>query len=189
MLAVGLTGGIGSGKSVVSEMFRSLGAHIIDADILAREALEPGMPAYLETVCLFGRRILGSDGRVQRKALADIVFKDSAKRALLEAVVHPWIFQEEARLVREITEREPGAVVVFDAALLIETGAHRRMDKVVVVWCSPEKQVRRLVGKTGLTPDEALLRIGAQMPLDEKKRHATHVVDNDGSLEHTRLQV
>jgi dephospho-CoA kinase len=189
MVEVGLTGGIGSGKSVVSGMFREMGARIIDADVLAREALEPGTPAYSETVRLFGRRILGSDGRIQRKALADIIFRDPAKRAQLEALVHPRVFSEEARLVREITERQPDAVVLFDAALLIESGAHRRMDRVVVVWCRPETQLLRLMEKVGITREEALMRIAAQMPLDEKKRHATYVVDNDGSLERTREQV
>src|SRR5512143_2673589 len=120
MLKVGLTGGIGSGKSTVSGIFRGLGASIIDADVLAREVLEPGRPAYFETIHIFGKRVSGSDGRIDRKALADIVFGDPAKRKLLEGIVHPRVFEEEARLAAAIEAADPGAVVFFDAALLIE---------------------------------------------------------------------
>lgn len=185
---MGLTGGIASGKSVVSAMFKGLGAHIIDADELARESLEPGKPAYHEAVCIFGKRILGSDGRIDRKALAGIVFSDPHKRDLLEKIVHPKVFAEEARIYAELEEREPDAVVFFDAALLIESGAYRRMDRVVVVWCRPETQFNRLVEK-GLSPEAALVRIGAQMPIEEKKKYASHIIYNDGSLAETEAQV
>ncbi len=189
MLKVGLTGGIGSGKSTVCGMFRGLGASIIDADVLAREVLEPGRPAYFETIHIFGKRVAGSDGRIDRKALADIVFRDPAKRKLLEGIVHPRVFEEEARLAAATEAADPAAVVFFDAALLIETGAHSRMDRVVLVWCRPETQLDRLVKKCGLSSEDALLRINAQMPLDEKKRYATHIIDNDGSVEETERQV
>src|SRR5512141_760633 len=122
MLKVGLTGGIGSGKSTVSGILRELGARIIDADVLAREALEPGRPAYIETIHIFGKRVAGSDGRIDRKALAGIVFSDPDKRKLLEGIVHPRVFEEEARIVAGIEAAEPGALVFFDAALLIEAG-------------------------------------------------------------------
>jgi len=189
MLKVGLTGGIGSGKSTVSGILRGLGARIIDADVLAREVLEPGKQAFTETICLFGKRILGSDGRIDRKALANIVFKDQEKRKLLEGIVHPRVFEEEARIVAGIEATEPDAVIFFDAALLIEAGVHSRMDKVVLVWCSPVTQLERLVKRCGLSDADALLRLNAQMPLEEKKRYATHLIDNDGSLEGTERQV
>jgi len=189
MLKVGLTGGIGSGKSTVSALFREQGAYIIDADTLAREALEPGRPAYHEAICVFGKRILGSDGRIERKALADIVFSDPEKRALLEGIIHPRVFEGESARYAEIGRDSPGSVVLFDAALLIETGAHSRMDKVVVVWCRPQTQLKRLVENSGLSQGEALVRIAAQMPLDEKKKYATHVIDNDEGLEKTARQV
>jgi dephospho-CoA kinase len=188
MLKAGLTGGIASGKSVVSRMFMEQGAHIIDADALAREALEPGRPAYHETVCIFGKRILGSDGRIDRKALADIVFSDPRKRELLEKAVHPKVFAEEARIYAELEEKDPRSVVIFDAALLIESGAYRRMDRLVVVWCSPETQLRRLLEK-GMSREAALLRIAAQMPIDEKKKYATHIIYNDATLAETEAQV
>jgi len=189
MLKVGLTGGIASGKSVVCAMFRDLGAHIIDADVLAREAIEPGRPAYVETVRTFGKRILGPDGHIDRKALADIIFADTGKRRLLEHIVHPRVFEEEAKIAASLELSDPGAVVVFDAALLIESGAHERMDRVVVVWCRPETQLDRLIDKSGLTEKEALQRIEAQLPIDEKRAFADYVVDNDGSMEDTRRQV
>ncbi len=189
MLMVGLTGGIATGKSMVSSMLRELGARIIDADVLAREALEPGLPAYNETVHIFGKRILSSDGRIDRKALGDMVFRDPRKRAGLEAIVHPRVFEEENRLAGEIERAGQDKMVFFDAALLIETGAHKRMDRLVVVWCSPETQLRRLVFKSGLTAEEAGLRVDAQMPIDEKRKYATHVIDNEGGPDETRAQV
>jgi len=189
MLRVGLTGGIGSGKSTVSGILRGLGARIIDADVLAREVLEPGKQAFIETICLFGKRVLGSDGRIDRKALANIVFADPDKRKLLEGIVHPKVFEEEARIAASIEEAEPGAVVFFDAALLIEAGAHSRMDRVVLVWCRPETQLERLVKRCGMSRADALLRLNAQMPLEEKKRYATHIIDNDGGLDETVRQV
>ncbi len=189
MLMVGLTGGIGSGKSSVSAMFKALGARIIDADALAREALEPGMPAYAETVRMFGRRILGSDGRVDRKALGGIVFGDADKRRALEAVVHPRVLAEQSRIAAEAAASRPRSIVFFDAALLIESGTHERMDRVVVVWCRPETQLRRLVEDCGMSEDDALLRINAQMPIDEKRKYADYIVDNDGGLDEAAAQV
>jgi len=189
MLKVGLTGGVACGKSTVSAMFRELGARIIDADVLAREALEPGRPAYKDTVCIFGKRILGSDGRIDRKALAGIVFGDPAKRSMLEAVVHPRVFEEEERIYDEMAVSDPHRLIIFDAALICETGADKRLDRLVVVWCRPETQLKRLIGKSGMSKEDAILRLQAQMPIDEKRKHATHVVDNDGGMEDTRAQV
>ena len=189
MLKVGLTGSIGSGKSAVSKMFRELGAHVVDADVLAHEALEPGMPEYQKTLNIFGKRILGSEGRIDRKALAGLVFADREKRRLLEGIIHPRVFAGFDRIAEELARTEPGSVVFFDAALLIETGAHQRMDKVVVVWCSPETQMKRLTENCGLTNEEAFARISSQMPLDVKKGYADYVVDNDGTLEETYPQV
>jgi dephospho-CoA kinase len=189
MLKVGLTGGIGSGKSTVSAMLRELGAHVVDADVLAHEALEPRTPGYKKAVCIFGKRIVGSDGRIDRRALAEVVFDDPEKRHMLERIVHPSVFAGFDRVVDEIKEKDPDAVVFFDAALLVETGAHEKLDRLVVVWCRPETQMKRLVEKCGLTRREAELRIASQMPMDEKKSHADYVVDNDGDLMETRAQV
>jgi len=189
MLKVGLTGGIGCGKSSVSAILRELGARVIDADVLAREALGPDRPAYHEVVHAFGKRVLGSDGRIDRRALADVVFRDEQKRHLLESIVHPRVLEEEARIASEMAEGEPHSVVVFDAALLIEAGAHTRMNRVIVVSCTEETQIRRLVEGGGITEEEARLRVGAQMPTVQKIRYADYVVDNEGSMEETRRQV
>jgi dephospho-CoA kinase len=189
MVKVGLTGGIGSGKSTVSGMFRELGARIIDADQLAREAVEPGQPAYREVVGIFGPGVVQPGGGIDRKAVADIIFRDPERRRRLEAAVHPRIFEEEERLTREISREDQQAVVLFDAALLIESGAHLRMDKVVLVWCRPETQLGRLMARDGISAAEARARICSQMPINDKKAHATHIIDNEGSFESTRLQV
>lgn len=189
MIEVGLTGGIASGKSVVSCMLAGLGARVVDADVLARQALEPGRPAFAETVLRFGEGILSPDGTVDRARLAELVFSDPDKRLLLESIVHPAVFELEAELVRRVAEEEPGSVVVFDAALLIESGAHSRMDKVVVVWCRPGTQLERLMRRNGMTAEEALRRVDAQMPLEEKLGYADYVIDNDGSIEDTLRQV
>ncbi|MGC2424007.1 MAG: dephospho-CoA kinase [Nitrospirota bacterium] len=183
MKKIGLTGGIASGKSTISHVLMEMGARIIDADALAREALAQGTAAYSETVRLFGKRILSSSGHIDRKALGDIVFKDPEKRAALEGIVHPEVFRREAEITEGISRNEPGAVIVFDAALLIESGAYRRMDGVIVVWCSRQTQMDRLVKNCHLSPGEARLRIESQMPLDEKKRYASWVIDNDGELQ------
>ncbi len=182
MKKIGLTGGIASGKSTISRIFGEMGAKIIDADLLAREALMPGTEAYLATVKLFGRRILSSDGHIDRKALGNIVFRDRDKRSVLEGVVHPEIFRREAEAVSGIMANEPDALVIFDAALLIESGAWRRMDGLIVVWCRKETQVERLVKNCRLTQEEAVLRVEAQMPLDEKKKYASWIIDNDGDV-------
>lgn len=189
MIEVGLTGGIASGKSVVSGMLAGLGAHVVDADVLARQALEPGRDAFAEVVRRFGEGILSPDGTVDRARLADAVFSDPDKRLLLESIVHPAVFELESGIVKRAAEEEPGSVVVFDAALLIESGAHSRMDKMVVVWCSPRTQLERLMRRTGMTAYDAQLRVDAQMPLEEKLGYADYVIDNDGSLEDTLRQV
>lgn len=189
MVEFGLTGGIGCGKSTVSAMFRELGAHVIDADALAREALAPGTPACLEVARIFGEGVVLPDGSIDRRAVADIVFRDARKRATLEAVVHPRVFEAEKTLAGEIAAKDPRAVIIFDAALLIESGAHTRMDGVVLVACSPETQTARLVSRLGMTPEDADRRIRAQMPLEEKRGYATYVVENDGDIEDTRARV
>ncbi len=131
---------------------------------------------------LFGKRILSSDGHIDRKALGDIVFKDPEKRAALEGIVHPEVFRREAEITDGISRKEPDAIIVFDAALLIESGAYRRMDGVILVWCRVQTQIDRLLKNCHLSPEEALQRIESQMPLDEKKRYASWVIDNDGEL-------
>jgi dephospho-CoA kinase len=176
MIRVGLTGGIACGKSTVSDMFRSLGAYVIDADQLAREALRPGSPGARAVARVFGRA-LAPGGVVDRAKLAALVFGHPRRRKQLEAIVHPRVFAAQRALTREIAARDPGAVVIFDAALLIETGAHRTMDAVVVVSADQRTQLARLAARDGLSRRAALARIRSQRPLADKRRLADYVID------------
>ena len=177
MLRVGLTGGIATGKSTVSRMFVECGAHLIDADLLAREAVAPGQPALREIVASFGPGMLAADGALNRDRLAGIVFKDSTQRARLEAIIHPYVFAEEERRCLQIREKDPHAVVLFDAALLIETGAYKNKDRVIVVTADEQTQLARLMARDSLTEPEARARIAAQMPLSDKIKMAHYVVE------------
>ncbi len=189
MLAVGLTGGIATGKSTVSRLFVECGVHLIDADVLARDAVAPGTPACREIAAAFGQAMLRPDGSVDRERLGVVVFGDRAQRARLEAIIHPYVFAEEERLFRTITAADPRAVVLFDAALLIETGAHTRKDRVIVVTADEPTQLRRLMDRNTLTEEEARARIRSQMPLAEKVAVADYVIDGTLPMEQLRAEV
>jgi dephospho-CoA kinase len=184
---LGLTGGIGSGKSMVALMFAQLGAAVIDADQLAREVVEPGEPALQEIAATFGRGVLLPDGRLNRGKLAGIIFADAAARARLNAITHPRI-RERIDAAVEARRSGPGLLIV-DIPLLYENDRAGSVEKVIVVWVDPETQLRRLNERDGLTVAAAQQRIAAQMPLDAKRARADHVIDNSGSRETTRHQV
>jgi dephospho-CoA kinase len=185
---VGLTGGIGSGKSTVAAMFRELGAGVVDADALAREVVEPGEPALADIVRRFGPGVLTPEGRLDRPKLAAIVFGDSAARAALNAITHPRIALLAAKRSQALAEAGT-PVVLYEAALLIENGLHHALEGVVLVVVPPEMQVLRLVTRDGFTPEEARARLAAQLPLEEKLKVATYLIDNSGTLAETRAQV
>ena len=189
MLVIGLTGGIASGKDTVAGILRELGARVIDADVISRELVEPGKPAWHAIVGAFGRDILDEKEEIDRRKLADIVFRDSEKRALLNAIMHPKVIEEEWRRIGRIEWDEPDALVVVNAALLIETGNYRDVDVVVVVAAEEEKMIRRMMERDGLTREEAVLRLKAQLPIGEKVKFADYVIDNNGSLEELREKV
>ena len=188
-LLVGLTGGIASGKSLVSALFQELGAHVIDADRLAREVVEPGQPAYQEIVEAFGREILQSDGRLDRKKLGGQVFADPEKRRRLEAITHPRIQVLRQARLQALAEQGFDGIVIQDAALLIEVGAADTVDRVVVVYVDEATQIERLTARDDLSEAEARQRIQSQMPLEAKARLAHYVVDNRRSPGETRQQV
>ena len=184
-LLVGLTGGVGTGKSMVSRMFRELGCLIIDADLLAREVVEPGEPAYDKIVAEFGKQILEADGRIDRKKLGALVFADPAKRKRLEEFTHPEIRQRQAGILAELMTEAFEGIVIFDAALLVEAGGAKNMDRLVVVYASEPVQLRRLALRDDISPAEASEKIRSQMPLSLKVKQAHYVVDNSGTREET----
>jgi dephospho-CoA kinase len=187
MRVLGLTGGIGSGKSVVAQMFARLGAAVIDADQLAREVVEPGQPALAEIATTFGPDVLLPDGHLDRPKLAAIIFADPAARAKLDAITHPRI---QVRMDEEIKARRAGpGILIVDIPLLYENDRTHSVERVIVVWVDPQTQLRRIRQRDGLSADAARQRIAAQMPLEAKRARADHVIDNSGNREDTRRQV
>ncbi|MDQ3266298.1 MAG: dephospho-CoA kinase [Myxococcota bacterium] len=187
MRLIGLTGGIASGKSTVSAMFHSLGAPILDADLIAREVVEPGTPALLEIARRFPFAI-DAAGRLDRKALGEAVFSRPEERAALNAIVHPRIREAFAEKTRALAQG--GArLVIYDAALLFENGLDQAMDEVIVVYVPREVQLQRLMARDGLTLEQAEARLASQLSLEEKAKKAGRVVDNSEAREATWAQV
>jgi len=184
MLRVGLTGGIASGKSSVLERLAAAGFVSLDLDRVAHDVMAPGGAAHAAVLAAFGPAVRAADGSIDRKRLGPIVFGNPGARERLNAIVHPCVRDEEARRLAAIPERA-GSVSVSDAALLVESGAHLRYDRLVVVWCSPEEQLRRLRNRDGLSEAAARERIAAQMPPEEKRRFAHFEIDTEGGFEET----
>ena len=189
MIIVGLTGGVACGKSSVARLFQDCGAILIDADVLARTVVERGKPALKDIARVFGKKSLLPDGTLNRPALAKMVFGSPAKLKKLNAIVHPRVAREQARMTREIANQEPRAVVIYDAPVLIEAGAHKRMDKIVVVSADEQTQIKRLHNRSHLSKTEALRRIKSQMPLERKIKMADYVIDGTLSFEQTKHEV
>ncbi|MCO5997407.1 dephospho-CoA kinase [Actinoallomurus rhizosphaericola] len=186
MLSVGLTGGIGSGKSEVSRRLAEHGAVIVDADAVAREVVEPGTPGLAEVVAEFGDGVLRPDGSLDRERLGSIVFADEERRARLNAIVHPRVGER----MRELVDQAPGdAIVVYDVPLIAENGLAGMYDLVVVVDTPVEEQVRRLTGRRGMTEADARARIAAQATRERRLEIADRVIDNSGTLERLAEQV
>ncbi len=185
MLRIGLTGGIGSGKSTVSALLAQRGAVVVDADRIAREVLEPGTPGLAQVVDAFGEAVLATDGSLDRQALAAIVFADPDARAELDGIVHPLVRARTAELVAAVPE---GSVVVNDVPLLVETGQQGSYDLVLVVAADSETRVSRLVHR-GLTAEDARARIAAQASDEQRRAVADVVLDNSGTREQLAEQV
>lgn len=188
MVVIGLTGGIASGKSTVSQYLRELGAPVIDADAIVHELQQPGTPVTAAIAREFGPGVIRPDGSLDRAALGAIIFADASRRKALEAIVHPAVRERMwSEVERYRAEGRPA--VILDVPLLIESKIHRTVDRVWVVYIDRELQMERLIDRDGLTPEQAGQRISAQMSLDEKRQYADLIIDNRGTREQTRSQV
>jgi len=186
---IGLTGGSGSGKSTVARRFAELGASVYSADTIARQALEPGEECYRKVVDVFGETILAKDGRIDRKVLAETVFSDEQKRKLLNEIVHPFVIDQLFLRAEVDLSNRSDLIVIFDIPLLFESGLDARMDRTITVACDEEERVRRIVQRDRVSAKQALARIHAQMPEEEKRLRADYVLDNNGSIEELLRQV
>ena len=191
-----MTGGIASGKSAVGEMFVKLGAHLIEADAIAHWLMEPGRPVHGEVVRRFGAGILNPDGTISRPKLAEAAFGSAGAEPRvkeLNAIVHPAVIEQENEWMEEIGARDPKAIAMVEAALILEAGTADRFDYLIVVTCHPEQRIERLARRLGITTNaaraEVTRRMAAQMPDEEKIKAADFVIDNSGPLESTELQV
>jgi dephospho-CoA kinase len=188
-LLLGVTGGIASGKSAVSDMLSKLGSPLIDFDLLAREVVEPGTRGYTDIVDYFGKQVLQENGELDRKKLSGIVFSDIEKRKKLESFTHPYIYEAFFKEIKQITEKQPDAVIQVSVPLLIELNLQFLFDKLLVVYVTPQTQAKRLAARDGISRSEAENIMKSQLPIDEKASYADFVIDNEGSLEETRKQV
>ena len=201
MLKVGLTGGIAAGKSAVGEMFVTLGARLVQADRIAHSLMQPGEAVYNEVVRHFGREILNPDGSVNRSKLAEVAFGPAtapeSKRASrieeLNRIVHPVVIRSQEEWMQEMGRQDPPAIAIVEAALLLEAGAGKRFDRLIVVTCSEEQRVTRFAARQKIDLEaarkEVIRRMAAQLSDEEKIKAADFVIDNSGSLEKTREQV
>jgi dephospho-CoA kinase len=200
VLKVGLTGGIASGKSTVGQMFVGLGAHLIQADEIAHQLMEPGQAVYAEVVRHFGKEILHADGKVNRRGLAEAAFgapdgkgeKRPSRIQELNRIVHPEVIRRQERWMEEVGKRDQHAIAIVEAALLLEAGAQKSFDQLVVVTCRPEQRIERWARRLHVDQEtahcEVERRMAAQFPDDEKIKSADFVIDNSGSLEETKHQ-
>ena len=201
MLKVGLTGGIASGKSVVGEMFVALGAHLVQADRLAHELMDPGEPVYNQVVRHFGREILNPDGSINRPKLAELAFgapdlpqdQRGSRVAELNRIVHPAVIRSQEEWMRAIGDQDRNAVAMVEAALILEAGMGKRFDRLIVVTCAPEQRAARFAARQKMDLEsankEVQRRMAAQLSDEEKVKAADYVIDNSGSLAATRGQV
>jgi len=201
LLKVGLTGGIASGKSAVGAMFVQLGAQLIQSDAVAHALMQPGGVVYAEVVRSFGREILNPDGSINRSRLAEAAFGTSSRTSggapqrvkELNAIVHPAVIEHEDKWMEEISRRDPKAIAIVEAALILEAGAAGRFDRLIVVTCRPEQRIQRFAHRLGISEDaaraEVTRRMAAQIPDEEKIKAADFVIDNSGSMDATEEQV
>ncbi len=188
-MRIGLTGSIACGKSTVSNMFKELGAYIIDSDEIAHDALKKTEKPYKQVLEIFGDSILDEQGNIDRKKLGKIVLNDKSKLAILESIIHPYINEKRQEIENAILKENKNAIIVYDVPLLFEKQLEKNFDKVIVVYANKNVQIERLMKRQNLTYDEALKLINLQMDVEEKKKRADFVIDNSYSLEETKKQV
>lgn len=186
MKIIGLTGGIASGKSTVSSVFREMGAIILDADQIARQVVLPQQPAWEDIVVLFGPQVLNQDQSLNREKMAEIVFNNHNCLNELNRITHPRIMQYYKDTLRKISMEKPEAIVILEVPLLYETNMDKLCQQVIVVWVDRETQIKRLMEREKLSCEDAIKRVDSQMPLDEKARRADFVIDNRGSMVETK---
>jgi dephospho-CoA kinase len=197
LLKVGLTGGIASGKSIVAGMFAALGVHVVEADRIAHQLLQPNEPVYAEVVRHFGTGILNRDGTVNRSRLAELAFASGTNEASrikeLNQIIHPAVIEKQEQWMDAIGCRDPNAIAMVEAALIVEAGAAKRFDDLIVVTCRPEQRIQRWAQKQNTDNETARLevtrRMAAQLPDQDKIKLADFVVDNSGPLSQTQKQV
>ena len=196
MLKLGLTGGIAAGKSAVGEMLVGLGAHLIQADAISHQLMQPGEPVYQEVVRAFGPAILNPDGTVNRPRLAEAAFGSAGKPSRIQElnkIVHPAVVKKQDEWMQTIGQRDPKAIAIVEAALILEAGAAKQFDRLLVVTCRPEQRAERWAARTNVDLEtarrEVTRRMAAQLPDEEKIKAADYVIDNSGSLDETRRSV
>jgi dephospho-CoA kinase len=189
MLRVGLTGGLASGKSFVGHALADLGCYLIEADKLGHEVMMPGAEAYEAIVREFGPSILDAEGGISRRKLSGIVWQNPELLEKLNSLVHPPVQEREEVRMAEIARADPRAIVVVEAAILVETGRYKSFDRLIVVTCAPEYQMERALERGSYNREEILARLSRQLPLEEKLRVADYVIDTSGSKETTLEQV
>lgn len=188
MSRIGLTGSIAVGKSFVGDIFRELGAFVLDADLTAREVVRSGTQGLEAIVENFGAEVLQPNGELNRITLGAIIFSDERKRQLLNSIVHPLVIEKQNDWLRTREGENPNAICIIDAALMIESGGFKRFDKIIVVWCEAAIQLQRLMLRNNLSREEALNRIDSQMPQKEKKRYADFLIDTTEGFESAKKQ-
>ena len=188
MLKVGLTGSIAVGKSFVCSIFRELGCDVLDADQSARDVVLPGTAGLKKITDHFGNDILKENGELDRAKLGAIVFADRESREMLNSIVHPLVFEAQDCWFTDREAKNPDGIAIVDAALMIESGGYKRFTKLIVVWCEPAIQLKRLMARDAISEAEARRRIDAQMPQDEKKKYADFLIDTSNGYEDTRRQ-
>ena len=189
MIIIGLTGGIGSGKSSVAAMFKDEGAHVIDFDYLARVVVEPDTPAWRDIVDYFGQEILFPDRTLNRSKLAEIVFSDALSRKALEGFTHPRIFEKRDILLKDIKAKDSQAIVIVDVPLLFELSLNKNFDTIILVYVSRDIQIERTIKRDDILKEEVEKRLKAQINIEKKKLLSDYIINNEGSLKNTRDQV